>query len=148
MPYSSGSRYDFSDIHERLHRLSLLRWHFNLPGLTTDLPGLALGQGPTLAMEMDLDLDLGMEMGMGLGLGLGLMGISVEWQPTISSSSSSNITLNDNANAITINLDSASRATTSTIPIPPNGTIPLSHHPPFRGAITARTWSPRSADIM
>jgi len=39
MPYSSGSRHDFSDIHERLHRLSLLRWHFNLHGMTTDLQG-------------------------------------------------------------------------------------------------------------
>jgi len=39
MPHSSGSRHDFSDIHERLHRLSLLRWHFNLHGMTTDLQG-------------------------------------------------------------------------------------------------------------
>lgn len=61
MPYSSGSRYDFSDIHERLHRLSLLRWHFNLPGLTTDLPGVGFGTGT----------DIGHGNGSGPGSGNG-----------------------------------------------------------------------------
>ncbi|XP_070070976.1 protein alan shepard isoform X11 [Drosophila takahashii] len=50
MPYSTGSsRHDFSDIHERMHRLSLLRWHFNLHGMSTDLQG---GDGSFNAMEM------------------------------------------------------------------------------------------------
>lgn len=54
MPHTSATRFNFSDIHERLQRLSLLRYHFNLHGMTTDLQedALELANGSFGAMAV------------------------------------------------------------------------------------------------